>query len=266
MAGGQCTSDNLPPRFSQIQYAWRSPNLDIQQRIYNVLENNARRAAEATGCEVSIRWVTKTRVGLPNHAMAQLTYDNLALFGPPVLDEDARAFGRAIQQNLDMEPMDNPFTDECQQLISPTDFEAQVRRQIPPWQANYTSDDYVDYTWHAPHRPPPHQPPRPQAPNPRLRLPRLDAKRPRRRLKLHRPGHVRRRQDHCRHPHRPPHPTRTTRHSPGRIHTTHRRRHQRRQLGRAPPPQGLPPPVDLRWPEYIETPRGREWWLPTPLT
>ena len=91
MAGGQCTSDNLPPRFSQIQYAWRSPTLDIQQRIFNVLENNARRAAEATGCEVSVRWVTKTRVGLPNHAMAQLTYDNLALVGPPVLDEEARA-------------------------------------------------------------------------------------------------------------------------------------------------------------------------------
>ena len=90
MAGGQCTSDNLPPRFSQIQYAWRSPTLEIQQRIFQVLENNARRAAEVTGCEVSIRWVTKTRVGLPNHAMAQLTYDNLALVGPPVLDEEAR--------------------------------------------------------------------------------------------------------------------------------------------------------------------------------
>ena len=70
MAGGQCTSDNLPPRFSQIQYAWRSPTLEIQQRIFQVLESNARHAAEVTGCDVSIRWVTKTRVGLPNHAMA----------------------------------------------------------------------------------------------------------------------------------------------------------------------------------------------------
>ena len=24
------------------------------------------------------------------------------------------------------------------------------------------------------------------------------------------------------------------------------------------------PPIDLRWPEYISTPRGEEWWLPTP--
>ena len=26
----------------------------------------------------------------------------------------------------------------------------------------------------------------------------------------------------------------------------------------------FPPPVDLRWPEYVETSRGREWWIPTP--
>src|SRR5262249_56017309 len=25
-------------------------------------------------------------------------------------------------------------------------------------------------------------------------------------------------------------------------------------------------PVDLRWPEYIETVRGREWWIPTPAS
>ena len=24
------------------------------------------------------------------------------------------------------------------------------------------------------------------------------------------------------------------------------------------------PPVDLRWPEYVTTPRGEEWWIPTP--
>ena len=24
------------------------------------------------------------------------------------------------------------------------------------------------------------------------------------------------------------------------------------------------PPVDLRWPEYIQTERGEEWWIPTP--
>ena len=22
------------------------------------------------------------------------------------------------------------------------------------------------------------------------------------------------------------------------------------------------PPIDFPWPEYVETPRGREWWIP----
>jgi aminobenzoyl-glutamate utilization protein B len=29
-------------------------------------------------------------------------------------------------------------------------------------------------------------------------------------------------------------------------------------------PRDFHAPVDLRWPEYIETVRGREWWIPTP--
>ena len=29
-------------------------------------------------------------------------------------------------------------------------------------------------------------------------------------------------------------------------------------------PADFVPPVDLRWPEYVETPRGMEWWIPTP--
>ena len=29
-------------------------------------------------------------------------------------------------------------------------------------------------------------------------------------------------------------------------------------------PQDFVPPVDLRWPEYVVTPRGEEWWIPTP--
>jgi len=32
LVGGDATSDNLPPRFSQIQYAWRSPSLGTSSR------------------------------------------------------------------------------------------------------------------------------------------------------------------------------------------------------------------------------------------
>jgi len=29
-------------------------------------------------------------------------------------------------------------------------------------------------------------------------------------------------------------------------------------------PKDFQPPIDLRWPEYVTTARGEEWWLPTP--
>src|SRR6185312_15031122 len=109
LVAGDATSDNLPPRLSQIQYSWRGPTLGIQQQIYNVLENNARHAAGATGCEVSVRWVTKTRVGLANHAMADLTYRNLELVGAPRYSQPARDFGREIQKNLGISLMENPI-------------------------------------------------------------------------------------------------------------------------------------------------------------
>ena len=54
LAGGDATSDNLPPRFSQIQYSWRSPSLAVQQQIYQVLANNARHAAAVCGCQASV--------------------------------------------------------------------------------------------------------------------------------------------------------------------------------------------------------------------
>jgi aminobenzoyl-glutamate utilization protein B len=35
-------------------------------------------------------------------------------------------------------------------LVSPEDAERAVRRNLPEWQRNFTSDDYVEYTWHCP--------------------------------------------------------------------------------------------------------------------
>jgi aminobenzoyl-glutamate utilization protein B len=150
LAGGDATADNLPPRFSQIQYAWRSPDLAIQERIFAVLANNARQAAAATGCEASVRWVSKTRVGLPNRALADLTWRNLQLVGPPRYSETAKEFGRAIQRNLGLEPADNPFLPVHEELLDPRAYEAQLRDLLPAWQTSFTSDDYVEYTWHAP--------------------------------------------------------------------------------------------------------------------
>jgi aminobenzoyl-glutamate utilization protein B len=30
-------------------------------------------------------------------------------------------------------------------------------------------------------------------------------------------------------------------------------------------PRDFQPPIDLRWPEYVTTERGEEWWIPTPF-
>jgi aminobenzoyl-glutamate utilization protein B len=150
LAGGDATSDNLPPRFSQIQYSWRSPTLAIQQQIYGILENNAKHAAAVAGCQVSARWIAKTRTGIVNHALADLAYENMKLVGPTKFEEDARAFARKVQESLGLAPMEDPFLDECERVMDPQEYDRRIRVSMPPWQTNFAADDYVEYTWHAP--------------------------------------------------------------------------------------------------------------------
>lgn len=260
MVAGQATADNLVPKIGQIQYAWRSPTLGIQQQIYKVLENNARHAAGVTNCNVHVRWVTKTRVGLTNHAMADLTYENLTLVGPPTFGAEAKRFGREIQKNLNIEPMDDPFTTQCQSLTPPREEEAEIRRGLPEWQKNFTSDDYVEYTWHAP-------------------TVRLYTARP----TMRRPA------DWAHWAHHAlgglPAAIDPTWLVAGKtvgltlvdlltdqaVLAAAKAEFEQRTGGGvggtawvAPLlPRDFAPPVDLRWPEYVETARGREWWMPT---
>ncbi|ELT50683.1 hypothetical protein [Brucella intermedia] len=150
LAAGQATSDNLPPRFSQIQYSCRTPTLEMAERVIAVLDRNAEHVAKIANCEVRSEWVARTRVGLPNHAMAEIAYRNLEFTGPPEFGDEAKAFARAIQSNLGLVPMDEPFQAGMSTLTTPQDGEAHNREVMPSWQLNYGADDYVDYTWHAP--------------------------------------------------------------------------------------------------------------------
>lgn len=150
LAAGQATSDNLAPKFSQIQYASRAPTLAMQERIFAVLDSNAEHVAKLTHTQVRKGWVTKTRVGLPNHALAALAYRNMELAGPPAWGEEARTFCSEIQKNLGLPPMADPLDAGMGRLHPPQEAEALIRGDLPPWQSNYTSDDYVDYTWHTP--------------------------------------------------------------------------------------------------------------------
>lgn len=263
MAGGDATSDNLPPRYSAIQYSWRSPTLGIQEQIYRVLENNAKQAAGVTGCTVSVRWVTKTRVGLTNNVMADLTWQNLQHVGPPTMPEEAREFAREIQRNLGLEPMQNPYVDSNESLTDPREYEAAIRRNLPAWQLNSTSDDYVEYCWHAPTVRLFTARPTMRPPNASFAYPAwtrnalggvaaaidpgmfvagktiagtiLDL--------LTAPEYLERAWDEF---------------------------NQRTGGGIGGDtwvgpllPEDFAPPVDLRWPEYVQTVRGQEWWIPT---
>jgi len=150
MVGGQCTSDNLPPRIAQIQYAHRAPLIEMQGQIDNVLDNTAKGVAQITGTRVTKRIVARTRCGLSNMKLSEILYRNLELVGPPVFSEEAREFARKIHENLGHEPMDEPLTEQCQK-IAPIDYaDEDIRYNFPQWVETQGSDDYVDYQWTAP--------------------------------------------------------------------------------------------------------------------
>lgn len=147
---GYAAADNLAPGLAQIQYSLRAPTLDMCERVFAVLDRNADHCSAMSHCTVTPAWITRTRAGLPNHAMAQAAWRNFAAIGAPQWGEEARAFGRDIQRNLGLEPMDDPFMPEIQRLTAPWEGEEAFRAQLPSWQKNLAADDYVDYTWHAP--------------------------------------------------------------------------------------------------------------------
>jgi aminobenzoyl-glutamate utilization protein B len=264
LTAGDATSDNLPPRISQIQYSWRSPLLDVQERIYRVLENNAKHVAAATGCEVYVQWVTKTRVGLANNAMADLTYRNMELVGAPTYSEEARAFCREVQKNLGLAPMAEPLPAVYSRLTPPQEHEADTRNLLPPWQKNFTSDDYVDYTWHAPTvrvftGRPTLQPPHPGYEYPNWAYLALGG-----RPELIDPGMLMAGKTIA--------ATMLDLYTvPAELEkaTAEFRERTGGGVGGAKwvaplLPKDFLPPVDLRWPEYVTTVRGEEWWIPTP--
>ena len=123
------------------------------ENIFAVLDRNAESAALLPRiAAVRRHWVSKSRPGLANHAMAEVTYRNLEWAGAPHFDAaaDAITVAQAIQKELKLAPMDRPFIAEIEELIAPQEAERKIRQTIPAWQTHYTSDDYTDMTWHAP--------------------------------------------------------------------------------------------------------------------
>lgn len=257
LTAGQATADNLPASLAQIQYAWRTPDVVTSDAVLAVLDRNADAAAAATHCRVEKRWVTRTRPGVANHVLAEVTYRNLEAAGPPRWGEEAVRVAREIQANLGLAPAQRPFPEALERLAEPREAERLLRLQMPAWQRNWTSDDYTEMTWCAP-------------------TVRLYVARP---MLAGPPGYA-----------YPDWVAVALGGIPATIDPTivcsartiagtilellrspdvlaaARREFEERTGGDAwiAPllPADFAPPIDFRWPEYVTTPRGESWWIP----
>ena len=150
LGASNATADNLAPRITQIQFSWRSPLIDIQEQILAILKNNAKHVAAITNTEVTMRWVTRTRPGLPNHALTSALFDNLTELGAPVFDGEVVEFANELERSLGLEPSAEPFLPETMTLVSPQETDQDIRFNLPPWQECTGADDYTEYSWHTP--------------------------------------------------------------------------------------------------------------------
>ena len=119
LTAGQATADNLPAGLAEIQYMMRVPTIAMAEQVTAVLDRNAEHAAAMTGCRV------RAALGLQVAARPRQSCHGRHRLGgarrlsaPPRWDEAAKAIAREIQVNAGVEAMDEPFIDECEQLIS----------------------------------------------------------------------------------------------------------------------------------------------------
>jgi aminobenzoyl-glutamate utilization protein B len=256
LTAGQATADNLPAQIAEIQYLWRTPTVEMAQQVARVLDNNAEAAARAAHCTWKKTWVTQSRPGLPNHALAEATYRNIVLAGAPQWDGEAVRLAQEIQTELGLAPMDKPYLGACETTIPPMEAEMKLRADLPP------SDDYTEFCWHCPTV-------RFYIARPMLKAPKgfsypawamnaLGGLRP------------------CIDP-----MIRTAAKTIGATITDlmsnaellrNAQGEWKHRTGGgiggkdwiAPLlPKDFRVPLDFRWPEYVTTPRGEEWWIPT---
>ena len=97
LTAGQATADNLPAGLAELQYMIRVPTIAMAEQVTIVLDRNAAAAAALTGCRWERHWVSKSRPGLANHAIARTVWQALQLVGAPVWGEEAKAVAREIQ-------------------------------------------------------------------------------------------------------------------------------------------------------------------------
>jgi len=249
---GQATADNLPAGLAELQYMMRVPTVAMAEAVSARLDALAASIAEQTGCRVERHWVCKSRPGLANHAMASMVWEQIQQVGAPKWDVDAKELMREVQVNCGFAADDDPILPECEALISPQEAEAILRQSLPPNQLNSTSDDYTDMTWHAPTarfyiaRPALRGGPYPAwAMNALGGMPATIDPMVQTAASVLAMSALRLLEDDkMRKAARDEFARRTSEHS-------------------IPPLCDYPAPIDFKWPEYVETSRGRDWHIPT---
>ncbi|MEO0370658.1 MAG: amidohydrolase, partial [Pseudomonadota bacterium] len=150
LGAGQATADNLPALQADLQYMIRVPDLALAERIAGQLDRLADHAAQMTGCAVEKHWVSKSRPGLTNHAMAAMVWEEMQEVGAPTWSEAGLDLARQVQEACGIASEAEPLIEACTRLMDPQEAEAILRASLPPSQKNATSDDYTDMSWHAP--------------------------------------------------------------------------------------------------------------------
>src|SRR5262249_36752764 len=167
--------------------------------------------------------------------------------GAPRYGSQAIALAQEIQHNLGLAPMERPFLAACEELIAPQVAEARLREQMPAWQTHWTSDDYVEMSWYAPTV-------RLYVARPMLAVPPGYAGYPA--WVSNALGGL----GPCIDPTIAVAANTAAAPLPARLTPPH-------IVGAAPflaplLPRTFAPPLDSRWPEYITTARGADWWIP----
>ena len=150
--------------------------------------------------------------------------------------------------------MSQPFEEACSDLIEPREAELILRNNLPPNQLHSTSDDYTEMCWHTPVA--------------RLYIGRPMLKAP---AGFRYPNWIMNALGGIK---QTINPTifcaaKTVGASmldlivDSELRKEAWREFQNRiEQQYSPPLCDYPPPVNLPWPEYVETVRGREWWIP----
>ena len=251
LGAGQATADNLPALCADLQYMIRVPDVAMAEQVTGFLDRVAEAVAGMTGCTVEKHWVSKSRPGLTNHAMAGAVWEEMSAVGAPDWDEAALEVMRQVQVACGKVPDANPLIDACTQLIPPQQAEAELRRSLPPEQLNSTSDDYTDMSWHAPTarfyvaRPALRGGPYPAwAMNALGGIPATIDPMVQTAARVLARSALRVLQD-------------------GDLRETAWAEFERRAgSGPIPPLCDYAPPLEFGWPEYVDTVRGRHWLLP----